>query len=54
MRDTVDNKADQHDTVVTRVTQKLVLDLTLVGQRRVEAKAELVHDFREEWNSFNL
>jgi hypothetical protein len=54
VRDTVDNKADQHDTVATRAIQKLVLDPRLVGQRRVETKAELVHDFQEEWNSFNV
>ena len=53
-RGALDNKPDQHDAAVTRVIHKLFLDPTLVGQRRVEAKAQLVHEVWEEWSSFSL
>jgi hypothetical protein len=49
-----ENRTDAHDDAVRRLLSKLFLDPMLVGNARVVARANLVHNFWDDYSNFTL
>ena len=54
MKETAENNTEEHVKAIRRLISKLFLDPTLVGQARVEARANLVDTLWKECSDFNL
>ena len=54
IKDAAENNTKEHNKEIKRLLSKLFIDPTLVGQARVQARADLVNTFWKEYSDFNL